>query len=519
MFPEKPYLDVRWVIVPLLIYVAIPGVLWLLGWVHPLYSVPAVILLCYALYCVVRHITPPCLIGIESLRVPLNFQKIAALLLIAVVSALISEITGITGNVPQNSDYSVRNAMYQTLVACDWPVYLHDGSYLVYYLGFWLLPAAVSKVMGTEACWIILQVWVFTGLFLCFASLYLTKGWKALVFIFVLLGASDAFLIHSCGAHRWIGWLCLRVGEILNCPAICDYPKMLGYMFWFHHPAPIWNCVNSYHLIIPTWCVCSLLFTRCVPDRYYLFVASLLLPTSPLSAISVLVVLLVMLLSRWERGKIDPLSVFAACVLLLPVAFYLCCNSAGMVKLSIANADSALGYLCSWLPDILFLLLPVCVIFRKQWKNAVFISFITLFVCLPTLWIGASHANEFLLKGGCILWFCYAWMVAFFEIRGLYKKVILSAVLLIMMICPLVHLCGLLRAYSKIPQTNYISNVLEGHFNHADDKPYCFQFRGKQPPILLLQNSGESARGVLRPLRTGMDSKKYYGGVVAIPGS
>ena len=516
--PEKCYIDVRWVTVPLLIYLALPGILWLLGWVNPLYSVPSVLLLCYTIYRVVRHINSPQYEGGASCRVLLNSRSLAALLLIAFISALISEITGLTGHVPQNADYSVRNAMYQTLVACDWPVYLHDGSYLVYYLGFWLVPAALSKLIAPDACWLILQAWVFVGLFFAFSSLYLSKGKNAVFFILVLLSVSDSFSMYGLGGQRVFGWFCLRLGDILNCSSICDYPKLLEHMFWFYHPSPLWNCVNSYHLVIPTWCVCSLLFTRSVPDCYYLFVASLLLVSSPLSAIAVLLVLLVMLLTRWDRSHMSVLSIFASSVLLLPLALYLCCNSAGMVKISVLRATSYLAYFVSWLPNILLVLLPICVIFWKHRKNAIFISFISLFVCLPIMWIGANHANEFLLKGGCVLWYCFAWMVAFFEIRSRFQKVILSFVLLIMLTFPIVYLCGVLRSYRVTPERAYISNILEGHFNHSDDKPYCFQFRGKQPPSLLLQRSGESACGVLRPLRTGVCSKQYYGEGVDVPG-
>lgn len=516
-FLEKTscHVDIRWFTVPLLIYVALPGILWLLGWVHPMYSVPAVLLLCYALYIVMRYMGSTL---DNQPRVPFNIRSLVGLFIIAFVSLLISEMTGITGNVPQNSDYSVRNAMYQTLVACDWPVYLHDGSYLVYYLGFWLLPAAASKLTSPDVCWLILQFWVFFGLFLCFATLFLTKGWRAIIFILVLLGTSDAFQIYSYGAHRCIGWFCLHMSELLNCPSIYDLPGLLGNIFWFHLPSPLWNCINSYHLVIPTWCVCALLFTRCLPDRYYLFVASLLLPSSPLSAISVLLVLLVMLILRWDKNKISLLTILAAFSMLIPLAFYLCCNNAGMIKWSILRASSYTSYFCSWLPNILLVMLPICFLYRKQWKNAIYISFVTLFVFLPTLWIGASHANEFVLKGGCVLWFCYAWMIAFFELYRRYHKIILCAVLLTMVICPVIHLWGTLRSYRSTPQKCYISNVLEGHFNHSDDKPYCFQFRGKQPPNLLLQNPGESAYGVLSPLRTEVSSKQYYGGVVAVPG-
>ena len=65
---------------------------------------------------------------------------------------------GQTGFFYQNSDWGYRNAIYRDLITNSWPVYYpQKDTALVYYIGHWLVPAALTKpvyaLFGLDAAW------------------------------------------------------------------------------------------------------------------------------------------------------------------------------------------------------------------------------------------------------------------------------------------------------------------------------------------------------------------------------
>ena len=47
----------------------------------------------------------------------------------------------------QSFDYHFRNAVFRDLISYDWPVFYDKADTpLVYYMGFWLVPAALAKL-------------------------------------------------------------------------------------------------------------------------------------------------------------------------------------------------------------------------------------------------------------------------------------------------------------------------------------------------------------------------------------
>lgn len=74
---------------------------------------------------------------------------------------------GQTGFFYQNSDWGYRNAIYRDLITNSWPVYYpQKDTALVYYIGHWLVPAALTKpvyaLFGLDAAGCS-PVWPFGG--------------------------------------------------------------------------------------------------------------------------------------------------------------------------------------------------------------------------------------------------------------------------------------------------------------------------------------------------------------------
>ena len=67
--------------------------------------------------------------------------------IIIVVSVLWCQSAGIGGLFYQSPDHQFRNAVFRDLLSHRWPVtYETYGTGLVYYLGIWIVPAALGKV-------------------------------------------------------------------------------------------------------------------------------------------------------------------------------------------------------------------------------------------------------------------------------------------------------------------------------------------------------------------------------------
>ena len=450
-----------------------------------------------------------------SCCVQITWGKFSLLLLVALLCLLLSEMTAITAHFPQGVDFSVRNAVYESLVACDWPLYTKDGSFFVYYLGYWLFPAALSKFFPSNYMWWILEGWFFVGVFLMSVLLILKRGGRALFFLVILLSLADIvvtyhFFYHYL--HKILGYVQAVYNLNIDCVHELSFYILKRLSFLYFYPAPFANYINSYHLVLPSWCILALLLTDSIDKKAYLLVASFLLICSPLSGVA----LCVFLFCYWIKEKNRWSMVFnvytlAACFFLIPLALFYCLNESGFVAFTFNHRE--------WLHarptiycNVFFILAPAFLILKEKRKSVLFCSFVLLFLVLPLVWVGASHANEFLYKGSCVMWFLLAWLYSE-KVNSILCSRMKWAFLLILFIPLIFSIFVKLGRFSMDDEkiAANIQNRLNGHFNHEDGAPYCFQFKGKQPSALFYQTPGESANGVLKPFSTGMRPDCFRG--------
>lgn len=150
-----------------LLYLALPLLLFLQGWVHPAFSAPLCAALACGLYVCARHL--------PAQRLPLSGRRLAALGLLSFFCLMLVLLCGFTGHCQQHADFIIRNAVYERLAANSWPLVTEDGHHFIYYLGHWLPPAlAASFCPASWAPWL-LALWTFLGLEL--ALLAATVRW------------------------------------------------------------------------------------------------------------------------------------------------------------------------------------------------------------------------------------------------------------------------------------------------------------------------------------------------------
>ena len=156
-----------------LLYGLVPIVIFFVGWLRPICSIPATAVLVYAGFAYVKRIdTDSAVSGLT-----INYTKV---LLIGLLAFAWVYCSGIGSYANQEWDHHSRNAMFYDLITFQWPVYYDfPASYhlklvagkhaaLNYYFTFWLPAAVAGKLAGTTIANLSLLIWSYIGVLLSF---------------------------------------------------------------------------------------------------------------------------------------------------------------------------------------------------------------------------------------------------------------------------------------------------------------------------------------------------------------
>jgi hypothetical protein len=149
------------------IYLFIPVILFLIGWLKPWISIPVLVSICVSLIAMVARVP-------FSQRHGLSAANIGTTAGIAMMAISFALFTGLSDWLPQSNDYLKHNLLAGDLVERAWPVRYQSGQdnfYLCYGLGYYLLPAGISKVVGIQWLGTTSSLWALLGLFLFFLGL------------------------------------------------------------------------------------------------------------------------------------------------------------------------------------------------------------------------------------------------------------------------------------------------------------------------------------------------------------
>ena len=100
---------------------------------------------------------------------------------------------GVIGFFPQSGDMFGRNAMFRDLIIYEWPVIYEKTGAVVYYTGYWLVPALIGKVAGYTIGQIALLLWGALGLMLTALLLILYLRPSKSIYIHLILGVMITF--------------------------------------------------------------------------------------------------------------------------------------------------------------------------------------------------------------------------------------------------------------------------------------------------------------------------------------
>jgi hypothetical protein len=145
----------------------IPFIIFLFGWVKPIYAIPLTILLAISYFFMVKHAPE---VDIKAFVSAGRFKFLFAILIIIAWVAY----SGVGGSFYQNPDFMGRNGVFDALVQRSWPsADLNPRNFnfsvgLVYYFLTWLPAALVAKHFGMAVGTVFLGAWVALGIILTY---------------------------------------------------------------------------------------------------------------------------------------------------------------------------------------------------------------------------------------------------------------------------------------------------------------------------------------------------------------
>lgn len=381
-----------------LLLLLIPSVIFMLTWVKPLIGIPFVIILCAGLFCASKT---------DSRTIEV---KATTLIALAVLILLWAFLSGQGGFFTQKSDHEIRNVILRDLINYKWPVRYNEAGdiSLVYYIGYWLLPALVGKaVIGVggsfSAGWLVariaLLIWTAVLIYTAFLLVLFKVGKsrrKAIYItfaIFVLFSGMDAVGAITSPANflKHIEWWAAGTYQ---------YSSMSTQLCWVFNQA------------VPAWLACAVAFNE-KDEKSFAFIGLLLLPTSPLPLVGLAVYMLAFAVRDFVialKGKkigaffknIFTVQNIAALVTLLPVfGLYYMNNAVSTDESGSGTPGLRFGFEQSYMIVVyimfLFLEFGFLLLVLKNKKNR-FESLVILCSLVAAPLITVGNASDFCMR-------------------------------------------------------------------------------------------------------------------------
>lgn len=492
-----------WVIGGAFLLLALPSMIFCLGWLEWYVSVPLGVALAGCVASVV--------FGRSLHVIRLSRGHVWKLLVLLLVVFVYQFQVGYTGHTYQHFDFFQRNAFYGNLISYPWPVVLPDGREMSYNLAFWLPPAFLCKLlaMGGVDCsslsgvpgWVIL-LW---NVLLMYATLLLVfLKLKKVSFLFVLffLGIGDAAVVFDY-MPSMMGWLgqpmrpCFWSGELMV------------------------TCCNQFPF---AYLAVALMLQEGRPVWFYLVCGSLLLLVAPLSSLVLFVFLAGCMYKAWAGMRAAGVVVFSrGFVAWQAWAAY---GLAGVAGVYYMRAEEPMAMFCVFryvdgCSGVLKWLVPVALNFvllnYLPWRygrcRVWLLCANVALLALPAVYMGGMN-NELIMKGMPVVMFVFAclWAEAWYSGPRVRRDVLVWCCVAY----TAVRLCGFVavRVQKILPTwANWTYNVcdpFQGHLYHpgmAIDQSVPGTREAKLPHVFLTK-PGASEEGALWFLCT-PPSEKY----------
>lgn len=264
------------------IYLALPFIIFALGFMRWYIGIPAALIACWGVYCMWRDA--------DEFEIKPRENRDYLVLLLALITVMGWVILSGVGNVVWgNIDHLWRNAMFKILVDYDWPPVNAAGRGLTYYIGFWLPSALVGKILGLQAGFIFQIIWTTLGLYLVY--LYICEHLKRIsvfpLIVFIFFSGLDFAGVHMFDPliHEFRHVPLTMHIETWAGPYTYNYSCNTSQLFWAFN-----QCVYSWLILM--------IVLKNKTNKYVVFQMGLLLISSIFGFIGMLPLLLYLVIKR-----------------------------------------------------------------------------------------------------------------------------------------------------------------------------------------------------------------------------
>ena len=491
-----------------LLYLLLPCILFLLGWVQAYIAIPLSIALvaCAVILC---HRELPLVAsteittGVGNNNNSFSTKDLIKLSISLILLLLLTEFIGFHGHVQQSNDFIVRTPIYSTLIREDWPIYSRTGDYFVYYHAFWLPPALLCKWLHLQQyADTVLFCWTYLGLALTALTFFLRLRGKILTFTIILILAGSA----SAPVDACFRWFTPQEYRSIVFQYGCD--SNIG------QPGYWVQVVNTFNHAVTAGLLYALAMHRGSSTGFLLFTAGIGFCCTPFVGIILLIVIAVEILRRKEFRKTvySPAAWLSVAILLLN-GLYMSLNSSAGGKSAIATcflADSPhwqsipygnFGELSVRIIRCITLIVPFGVLLyavlqKRLRKGAIFRQFMLVLTVSPSIWIGRGN-NEFLFKTSFIVFILYSLLMtlAYHHATNRHRALIITVITA----CGMGFFCDInfrsLWEWSTEPEmirAHKISDMGES-IDHPESGLYHNFFGKNKLPSVFYAKPGESS--------------------------
>lgn len=207
-----------------LLYLALPSILFFLGWLTPIPAILASLGVIGSISYYAVHLMPK----ERECILPLNGRTISVVAAAFLLICLLHISAGLIGFFPTDPDYELaRQAYYVNLIEAPWPIVLPNGCEINYYIAAYLPPAILARIFaaypteGSTLAQVILLLWTALGYTLAFLVVFTFRRKISLIFVLFVVFLCDPLLniwLTSKGSsamryaiylvHQWSGVDC-----------------------------------------------------------------------------------------------------------------------------------------------------------------------------------------------------------------------------------------------------------------------------------------------------------------------
>lgn len=380
----KQFAEEKWIYIIAYLYLFISIVIFLLGNVKYVISIPVTLLLSMAVFKAILN-SPK-----MTVKLLKDYKKMIIILGIIIVWVMFA---GIGGFIWQNIwDHKFRNAIFMDLVGKSWPV-IEEGNGLCYYLGFWLPSAIVGKIFGLQIGYAFQILWAVIGIFIAFGMIcqYLNKIQIRNIVIFIFYSGLDVFLFLIFSK--------LTLGEAVN--QIVSGRHIELATTYFNSSSNMTLLFWLYNQIIPFW-VGMMLLVQQKNSKSIVLIYAMLMLYSPFPLVALLPIIIYLVLKKQQKEEINIIKrviykIKQACTfenigslfLILIIGLFMKSNTAvGKISLLEINLQNIFKYICYIFFEFIIYLI---FIYKNNRKDMILkILIITTFV-LPFILMGNSY--------------------------------------------------------------------------------------------------------------------------------